>query len=67
MVPTMWNWFGELLPDDGSVTVENLSDETSIIALQGQIQEKFSPLHWVEKIHWALQVLQIAPNVGTTG
>lgn len=35
MVPTMWNWFSKLLPDDGSVTVENLSDETSIIALQG--------------------------------
>ncbi|MEL0213506.1 MAG: glycine cleavage T C-terminal barrel domain-containing protein [Euryarchaeota archaeon] len=35
MVPTMWGWFSELLPDDGSVTVENLSDETSIIALQG--------------------------------
>ena len=35
MVPTMWKWFSELLPDDGSVTVENLSDETSIIALQG--------------------------------
>ena len=26
MVPTMWDWFSELLPDDGSVTVENLSD-----------------------------------------
>ena len=35
MVPTMWNWFSKLLPDDGSVSVENLSDETSIIALQG--------------------------------
>ena len=50
MVPTMWNWFCELLPDDGSVTVENLSDETSIIALQGPNSEKFSPLLWVEKI-----------------
>ena len=35
MVSTMWDWFSGLLPEDGSVTIENLSDETSIIALQG--------------------------------
>ena len=35
MVSTMWDWFIELLPEDGSVTVADLSDETSIIALQG--------------------------------
>ena len=35
MVSTMWDWFNGLLPEDGSVTIENLSDETSIIALQG--------------------------------
>ena len=35
MVSTMWDWFSELLPKDGSVTVADLSDETSIIALQG--------------------------------
>ncbi len=35
MVPIMWDWFNSLLPDDGSISIENLSDETSIIALQG--------------------------------
>ena len=35
MVSTMWDWFSGLLPEDGSVTVVDLSDETSIIALQG--------------------------------
>jgi aminomethyltransferase len=31
----MWDWFRGLLPDDGSVTLVDLSAETSIIALQG--------------------------------
>tara|TARA_B100001175_G_scaffold211515_1_gene179617 strand:+ start:375 stop:1463 length:1089 start_codon:yes stop_codon:yes gene_type:complete len=35
MVSTMWDWFIGLLPEDGSVTIDNLSDQTSIIALQG--------------------------------
>ena len=35
MIDTMWKWFQSLLPDDGSITIENLSDDTSIIALQG--------------------------------
>ncbi len=35
MIPVMWKWFTGLLPSDGSVTLEDLSPETSIIALQG--------------------------------
>ena len=35
MISTMWDWFNGLLPDDGSVTIVDLSAETSIIALQG--------------------------------
>ena len=35
MISTMWDWFRGLLPDDGSVTLVDLSAETSIIALQG--------------------------------
>jgi aminomethyltransferase len=35
MISTMWNWFNSNLPADGSVTIADLSDNTSIIALQG--------------------------------
>jgi len=35
MISTMWDWFNGLLPDDGSVTIVDLSAEMSIIALQG--------------------------------
>ena len=31
----MWSWFSKHLPGDGSVVMENLSPETSIMALQG--------------------------------
>lgn len=35
MIPIMWQWFTNLLPDDGSVLLEDLSPSTSILALQG--------------------------------
>jgi len=35
MVSTMWEWFSQNLPDDGKIEIEDLSRETSIIALQG--------------------------------
>jgi aminomethyltransferase len=35
MISTMWDWFHGLLPSDQSIQIENLSDQTSIIALQG--------------------------------
>mgnify|MGYP001463288017 FL=1 len=35
MVPVMWEWFNSLLPEDGSIRIEDLSPKTSIIALQG--------------------------------
>tara|TARA_B100001027_G_C16255047_1_gene326455 strand:- start:220 stop:1332 length:1113 start_codon:yes stop_codon:yes gene_type:complete len=35
MIDVMWQWFGENLPKDKSVIIEDLSPTTSIIALQG--------------------------------
>ena len=35
MIDVMWKWFTEHLPSDGSIQLENLSDATSIMALQG--------------------------------
>ncbi|RJU84560.1 MAG: hypothetical protein DWC02_07815 [Candidatus Poseidoniales archaeon] len=35
MIPVMWDWFNSLIPDDGSIILEDLSPETSILALQG--------------------------------
>ncbi|MFL2493921.1 MAG: aminomethyltransferase family protein [Candidatus Thalassarchaeum sp.] len=35
MVPVMLDWFNSLIPEDGSITLENLSARTSILALQG--------------------------------
>ena len=35
MIDVMWSWFSKHLPGDGSVVMENLSSETSIMALQG--------------------------------
>jgi aminomethyltransferase len=35
MVPTMLEWFESHMPNDGSIFLEDLSDHTSILALQG--------------------------------
>ena len=35
MIDVMWQWFSKHLPSDGSIQLENLSDATSIMALQG--------------------------------
>ena len=35
MIGIMWDWFNSKLPGDDSVVLENLSDNYSIIALQG--------------------------------
>jgi aminomethyltransferase len=35
MIGVMWDWFHSHLPKDGSIVLENLSEETSILALQG--------------------------------
>ncbi len=35
MIDVMWDWFEQHLPADGSIVLENLSDDMSIIALQG--------------------------------
>jgi aminomethyltransferase len=41
MIDVMWAWFTKHLPDDGSVTLENLSENTSILALQGPLAKDF--------------------------
>ena len=40
MIPVMWDWFNSLIPDDGSIKIEDLSPETSIIALQGPMAKQ---------------------------
>ena len=35
MIGVMWDWFSKHLPSDGSIHLEDLSDATSIMALQG--------------------------------
>ena len=35
MVRIMFEWLSSILPDDGSISLEDLSEKTSIIALQG--------------------------------
>ena len=40
MVPVMLDWFTSLLPRDGSITIEDISDRTSILALQGPASAK---------------------------
>ncbi len=35
MISTMWDWFNSKLPSDGSIKINDFSNETSIIALQG--------------------------------
>ena len=35
MIAVMHQWFSNHLPEDGSVTLEDISDETAILALQG--------------------------------
>ncbi len=35
MIKVMLDWFYSLLPEDGSVTIDDMSEDTSILALQG--------------------------------
>jgi aminomethyltransferase len=35
MIGVMWDWFSKHAPDDGSIQLDNLSDDMSIMALQG--------------------------------
>ena len=35
MIPIMWEWLNSQLPSDGSIIIEDLSPDTSILALQG--------------------------------
>jgi len=35
MIPHVWDWMNSHLPSDGSISIEDLSPKTSILALQG--------------------------------
>ena len=69
MIPVMLEWFNSLLPEDGSVVLEDLSPETSIIALQGPNAKKFCEAilgseNHVGRFRWA----EIQPNeLGVSG
>tara|TARA_B100000925_G_scaffold282158_1_gene254724 strand:+ start:154 stop:1263 length:1110 start_codon:yes stop_codon:yes gene_type:complete len=51
MIPVMWDWFNKLLPEDGSIEIEDLSPKTSIIALQGPEARKFCEMVLGENNH----------------
>ncbi len=40
MAPIMLDWLSSLLPEDGSIAIQDLSDRTSILALQGPTSER---------------------------
>ena len=40
MAPIMLDWLSSLLPVDGSIAIQDLSDMTSILALQGPMSER---------------------------
>ena len=40
MIPIMWEWLNSQLPSDGSIIIEDLSPDTSILALQGPATPK---------------------------
>lgn len=69
MIEVMANWFTSNLPEDGSVELQDLSPETSIIALQGPdsksiISKVLSAKNHVGRFRWQ----QIADNsLGVTG
>ena len=69
MIGVMANWFTSNLPEDGSVELQDLSPETSIIALQGPdsksiISKVLSAENHVGRFRWQ----QISDNsLGVTG
>ena len=40
MAPVMLDWLSSLLPEDGSIAIQDMSDRTSILALQGPMSER---------------------------
>jgi len=69
MISTMWDWFQSNLPEDGSIEIRDLSEDTSIIALQGP--ESSSVLENVlgfENVVSRFRCQEISPNnLGITG
>jgi len=59
----MLNWFNKYLPDDGSITLEDLSDATSILALQGPASpEILAEVLGSENVVGRFKGQAIAPN-----
>ena len=59
MISIMWDWFQSVLPEDGSIVIENLSSETSIIALQGPTSKEIletvlGPSNHVGRFRWKM-------------
>ena len=69
MIDVMWAWFNQHLPKDGSVTLENLSGETSIVALQGPTSKSILDAAMGEGQHVARFKWRsiTANNLGTKG
>lgn len=58
MIPVMWKWFNSLIPEDGSIEIEDLSPSTSIIALQGPNAKQYcdatlGSINHVGRFRWA--------------
>ena len=69
MIDVMWAWFTKHLPADGSVKMENLSEETAIMALQGPhakatLDAAFGEGQHVGRFKWRALTDN---NLGTTG
>ena len=58
MIDVMWAWFTKHLPADGSVKMENLSEETAIMALQGP---------HAKAILWTLHLAKASTLVASNG
>lgn len=57
MIDVMWDWFQACSPEASGVSIENLSPETSIIALQGpkskeHLDHAFGEGHHVGRFRW---------------
>ena len=48
MIDVMWDWFQGFSPNESGITIENLSPQTSIIALQGPKARRIWMLQWAK-------------------
>jgi len=63
MVPIMWKWMNDHLPSDGSITIEDLSPDTCILALQGPSSPEIcEAVLGIENVVGHFRWQQIKPN-----